>query len=328
MAQTDVPATFNPSTRTLTLVEGRGEYALGPYLDILDDPSRQLTINDINDVASQKWNDQFVPSGQHLPRIGYTDSAIWVRCQVLNPTIEPGEWMLELRWRPRGCMLHFVIQDTGIGIEAERQQAIFEPFTQADGSSTRQHGGAGLGLTLSKRFVEVMGGRMLESELGKGSTVHFTVPLTPVQNSDLDVEPLDDIELRGPSVLVVDDNETNRRVLVAMLRQWDMAVTSYDGARKTLDALERCASGPLPNLVLLDSRMPEMDGFGLAQEIKSRFGSSIPVVLLTSAQGGGDVARCMELGIQAYLSKPIRQSELREAISRVVMQATPTGDPA
>jgi signal transduction histidine kinase/ActR/RegA family two-component response regulator len=228
----------------------------------------------------------------------------------------------------RACMLHFVIQDTGIGIEAERQQVIFEPFTQADGSSTRQHGGAGLGLTLSKRFVELMGGRIwLESELEKGSTFHFTVPLTPVQNSDLDVEPLDDIELRGLSVLVVDDNETNRRVLVAMLRHWEMAVTSYDRAHKTLDALERCAvSGTLPNLVLLDSRMPEMDGFGLAEEIKTRFGSSIPVVLLTSAQGGGDVARCMELGIQAYLSKPIRQSELREAIARVVMQATPTGD--
>jgi two-component system sensor histidine kinase/response regulator len=102
-----------------------------------------------------------------------------------------------------------------------------------------------------------------------------------------------------------------------------------DGARKALDALDRCASrGTLPNLILLDSRMPEMDGFGLAEEIKTRFGSSIPVVLLTSAQGGGDVARCMELGIQAYLSKPIRQSELREAIARVVMQATLSGDPS
>ena len=231
---------------------------------------------------------------------------------------------------PRTCMLHFIIQDTGIGIEAERQQAIFEPFTQADGSSTRQHGGAGLGLTLSKRFVDLMGGRIwVESELGKGSTFHFTVPLAPVQNSDLEVEPLDDIELRGLSVLVVDDNETNRRVLVAMLRQWDMTVTSYDGARRTLDALDRCASsGTLPNLILLDSRMPEVDGFGLADEIKTRFGSSIPVVMLTSAQGGGDVARCMELGIQAYLCKPIRQSELRDAIARVVMHATLTGDPA
>jgi len=145
----------------------------------------------------------------------------------------------------------------------------------------------------------------------------------------LKAEPLDDVELRGLPVLVVDDNETNRRMLVAMLHQWEMAVSSYDGARKALDALERCAGrGTLPISILLDSRMPEMDGFGLAEEIKTRFGSSIPVVLLTSAQGGGDVARCMELGIQAYLSKPIRQSELREAIARVVMQATLTGDPS
>jgi len=230
----------------------------------------------------------------------------------------------------RTCMLHFVIQDTGIGIGAERQQAIFEPFTQADGSSTRQHGGAGLGLTLSKRFVDLMGGRIwVESELGKGSAFHFTVPLEPIQNSDFKAEPLDDIELRGLSVLVVDDNETNRKVLIAMLHQWDMKVTSCDGARKALDALDQCASsGTLPNVILLDSRMPEVDGFGLAEEIKTRFGSSIPVVMLTSAQGGGDVARCMELGIQAYLCKPIRQSELREAIARVVMQTILTGNPA
>ena len=218
------------------------------------------------------------------------------------------------------CLLHFMIQDTGIGIDAERQQAMFEPFTQADGSSTRHHGGAGLGLTLSKRFVDLMGGQLwVESELGKGSTFHFTVPLKMVQSSEPEDETLTDIELRGLSVLVVDDNETNRRVLAAMLRQWEMTVTTQDSARKALDALDQCASsGTLPSLALLDARMPEVDGFGLAEEIKTRFGSIIPVVLLTSAQGGGDVARCMELGIQAYLSKPIRQSELHEAIARIL----------
>ena len=231
---------------------------------------------------------------------------------------------------PKTCLLHFMIQDTGIGIDAERLQAMFEPFTQGDGSSTRHHGGAGLGLTLSKRFVDLMGGQIwVESALGKGSTFHFTVPLGLVQNSELEDEPLPDVELRGLSVLVVDDNETNRRVLAAMLRQWDMDVTTQDSASAALDALDRCAaSGTLPSLALLDARMPDVDGFGLAEEIKTRFGSSIPVVLLTSAQGGGDVARCMELGIQAYLSKPIRQSELREAIARVVMQATLTGNPS
>src|SRR4030095_13492093 len=98
-----------------------------------------------------------------------------------------------------------------------------------------------------------------------------------------------------------------------------MDVTPQTRAAAALDALDRCAaSGTLPSLALLDARMPEVDGFGLAEEIKIRFGSTIPVVLLTSAQGGGDVARCMELGVQAYLSKPIRQSELREAIARVL----------
>jgi signal transduction histidine kinase/ActR/RegA family two-component response regulator len=229
----------------------------------------------------------------------------------------------------RTCLLHFSIQDTGIGIEAERQQAMFEAFTQADGSSTRQQGGAGLGLTLSKNFVDLMGGEIwVESEPGKGSTFHFTVPLGLIQTSEPEGAPLADIELRGLSVLVVDDNETNRRELAAMLRKWEMTLTTQDSARTALAALYQFASiGTLPSLALLDARMPGVDGFGLAEEIKTRFGSSLPVVLLTSAQGGGDVARCMELGIQAYLSKPIRQSELHEAITRVlIQQGTLTGE--
>jgi two-component system, sensor histidine kinase and response regulator len=227
--------------------------------------------------------------------------------------------------------LHSVkeFEGNGIGRQAERQQAMFEAFTQADGCSTRQQGGAGLGLTLSKNFVDQMGGEIwVESEPGKGSTFHFTVPLGLLQILEPEDEPLADIELRGLSVLVVDDNETNRRVLAAMLRQWEMTVTTQDSALKALDALDHCAlSGTLPSLALLDARMPGVDGFGLAEEIKIRFGSSLPVVLLTSAQGGGDVARCMELGIQAYLSKPIRQSELHEAIARVlIQQGTLTGE--
>jgi PAS domain S-box-containing protein len=123
MAQTDVPAAFDRSTHALMLVEGQEEYALGPHLDILDDPSRQLTIND---VASQKWKNRFVPSSQHLPRIGYTDSAIWVRCEVLNPTPKAGEWMLELRWRPRK-LTFFRESDTGF---VERQAGRHVPASQ------------------------------------------------------------------------------------------------------------------------------------------------------------------------------------------------------
>jgi two-component system sensor histidine kinase/response regulator len=227
--------------------------------------------------------------------------------------------------------LHFAVADTGVGIPPDQQRRIFEAFAQADSSTTRRYGGSGLGLAISSRLVEMMGGRMwLESELGKGSTFHFTARFG-VQKQPLARPARREVaDLRGLPVLVVDDNATNRRILDAMLRHWLMKPGLADGGRAGLAALEQAkASGQAFPLVLLDAQMPDMDGFTLAERIRrdpALVGATI--MMLTSAGQRGDAARCRELGIAAYLIKPIRQSELLEAILIALgKQAWPTGRP-
>jgi CheY-like chemotaxis protein/nitrogen-specific signal transduction histidine kinase len=222
----------------------------------------------------------------------------------------------ESRTDSEAC-LHFTVRDTGVGIPQEKQRMIFEAFAQADTSMTRKYGGTGLGLTISSRLVEMMGGRLrVESEPGKGSTFHFTARLgiqktpAPVRSS------IEMISLAGMCTLVVDDNGTNRRILDAMLKHWLMIPTLTDGGWAGLEAMKqaRDAAKPFP-LVLIDSQMPDMDGFALAEKIiqdPSLAGAT--VMMLTSAGQRGDAARCRELGIAAYLIKPIRQSELLDAI--------------
>ncbi|HVN79024.1 MAG TPA: response regulator [Terriglobia bacterium] len=233
---------------------------------------------------------------------------------------EQGEVLLSVELESRADQdvgLRFSVTDTGPGISIEKQQEIFKAFTQADSSTTRKFGGTGLGLTISTRLVQLMGGRLwVESELGKGSTFHFTAVFkqgrTPAQSTGR----LDPEALQNLTVLVVDDNATNRLILEEILRNWRMAPEAVDGGRSALVALERaCAAGkPFP-LVLLDGHMPEMDGFALAQRIKDNpemTGSTI--MMLTSDRQLTDVARCRELGIAVHLVKPITQSELLDAI--------------
>jgi PAS domain S-box-containing protein len=213
--------------------------------------------------------------------------------------------------------LHLAVTDTGVGIPADQQQAIFQAFTQVDGSMTRKHGGTGLGLTISARLVERMGGRIwVESEVGKGSSFHFTAVLGSQKNAAPRHTLREDVELRGLTALVVDDNATNRRILVEMLRSWEMWPTAVDGAPAALAALASAKSaGQSFSLVLLDAHMPEMDGFTLAERIRENqqlVGASL--MMLTSGGQRGDAARCRALGITGYLAKPIKQSDLYEAI--------------
>jgi signal transduction histidine kinase/DNA-binding response OmpR family regulator len=219
-------------------------------------------------------------------------------------------------------LLHFTVSDSGIGIPEEKRESIFAPFTQADTSTTRKYGGTGLGLTISARLAAMMGGAMwVESEMGKGSHFHFTIHVSTAQLKDVKVGSAAPPEiLRGVKVLVVDDNRTNRRILEGMLRRWEMKtvlVESGDEALAQLSAAQK--TGEPFGLILTDMHMPKMDGFALVERIRQRPElTTATIMMLTSAGHRGDAARCQELGVAAYLLKPIRQSELREAVARVL----------
>jgi signal transduction histidine kinase/DNA-binding response OmpR family regulator len=214
-------------------------------------------------------------------------------------------------------VLHFAVTDTGIGIPREKHASIFDVFTQADTSTTRKFGGTGLGLAICTRIIEMMGGRIwVESEPGRGSTFHFEVRFALQKNSPVRYEPIGIEMLRDLPALVVDDNATNLRIFEETLVGWGMRPTLAAGGPQALAALEGVTgkNNAYP-LILLDSQMPELDGFSVAKAIKQDPNHSESVVImLTSAGIRGDGERCREIGINAYLGKPIRRSELLEAI--------------
>jgi PAS domain S-box-containing protein len=213
--------------------------------------------------------------------------------------------------------LRFTVADTGIGIAPEKQTAIFEAFSQADGSMTRKYGGTGLGLTISSRLVELMGGRIwVDSVLGEGSRFHFTAVFKVQKTATRTIVPRDPETLRDMRVLVVDDNATNRQILVKMLETWRMLPTVSDSGAKAMVTLgEAKGIGRTFPLILLDAQMPEMDGFALAEYIKRHPSfRAATIMMLSSAGQRGDAMRCRELGVSAYLTKPVRQAELMDAI--------------
>ncbi len=215
-------------------------------------------------------------------------------------------------------MLHFSVRDTGVGIPVEKQRQIFEPFAQADGSTTRKYGGTGLGLTVSLRLVQLMGGRLwVESEPGRGSCFHFTARLG-VSSQPRGNEPAWD--LKDVAVLIVDDNATNLLVLQEMLANWGMRVRAESGAKAALAFAQAAADAgsPLP-LVITDAHMPEEDGFDLARQLRRNPQcAGAAIIMLTSASQSGDSARCRELGLAAHLTKPVSSWELRQLICRVL----------
>jgi len=219
-------------------------------------------------------------------------------------------------------LCHFTVADTGIGIPEDKRKSIFEPFSQADSSTTRKYGGTGLGLTISTRLVHMMSGKIwVESEVGRGSQFHFTAQLGAADAKEIKVGTIAPPELlQGVKVLVVDDNRTNRRILEGMLMRWQMKPTSVEGGKEALAQLSAAREAGEPyGLILTDMHMPDMDGFTLVEQIRKRPEvSTATIMMLTSAGHRGDAARCQELGVSAYLLKPIRQSELREAVARVL----------
>ncbi|HEV8716731.1 MAG TPA: response regulator [Candidatus Binatia bacterium] len=216
--------------------------------------------------------------------------------------------------------LHFAVKDTGIGIPPEKQRVIFEAFSQADSSTTRKYGGTGLGLAISTQLVALMGGRIwVESEVGKGSTFHFTARLG-LSTAVLPKRLTEPVDVKDLPVLVVDDNATNRRILEEILTNWRMKPTVVDGARAALAAMERARDAAEPfALVLTDGRMPEMDGFELAEQIRQHPELAGATIMMLSSDGQrGDAVRCRELGVSAYLTKPIKQSDLLDVIVTVL----------
>ncbi len=233
---------------------------------------------------------------------------------------ERGEVILYMQTERRtseDIQLHFTVSDTGIGIPPEKQAAIFEAFTQADGSMSRTYGGTGLGLTISSRLVGLMHGRIwVESELNKGSRFHFSAQFGLQKAPARTIVPRDPATLRDMRVLVVDDNATNRQILLKMLDHWHTRPLAVESGAKAMTALSEAQGlGRNYPLILLDAQMPEMDGFALAECIKRNpeWGAAT-IMMLSSAGQRGDAKRCRELGVAAYLTKPVRQGELLDAV--------------
>ncbi len=212
--------------------------------------------------------------------------------------------------------LHFVVRDTGIGIPLEKQSEIFDAFSQADTSTTRQFGGTGLGLAISSQLVEMMDGQIwLESAPGRGTTFHFTATFGVLAEQGTHV-PMQLTSLHDMPVLVVDDNETNRKIVHEILRSWGLAPSvAVDGAT-ALGELQRAASCGEPyQLAILDMMMPAMDGFELARQIRGHDEfAEMTMIMISSSSRPGDGDRCRELGIARYLTKPVLQSDLLNVI--------------
>ncbi len=222
--------------------------------------------------------------------------------------------------------LLFSVRDTGIGIPPEKQQTIFERFTQVDASTTRQYGGTGLGLNISQRIVEAIGGRIwVESEAGKGSTFFFSGSFEPAQSREA---PDASVDLQGMRVLVVDDCDANRLVLRETLARWGATVTEAENGRIGLERMQQAVDDrQLFDLVLLDCRMPEMDGFEVARRIQQDGSlASTTVMMLTSDNRAGDIAQARQLGMAAYMVKPIKRKDLQQAIASARQTERPVAE--
>ncbi|MGZ8189977.1 MAG: response regulator [Methylococcaceae bacterium] len=225
--------------------------------------------------------------------------------------------------------LQVAVSDTGLGIPPEKQQLIFDAFAQIDASSTRKFGGTGLGLSISSRLVELMGGQIwLESEEGKGSTFYFTARFGLHSHIEPETSVRSLVDVRGLPVLVVDDNAINLRVFSEILSHWGMIPTTVDSGEAAIETLRRMVStnSAFP-LILLDAMMPMMDGFMVAKSIREdqRF-KPVTIMMLSSADRSDDFERCRDLGINLYVRKPVKHSELWNAIQSALSKSV--GKPA
>ncbi len=321
------------------------------------------TLDTLALAAHQKGLELACDIGADVPD-GLVGDAVRLRQVVLNLVgnaikfTDAGEVVVRVErdagaeGRPGEAALLFSIRDTGEGIPADKRNLLFTPFSQVDSSLTRRHGGTGLGLAISRRLAALMVGdlwladekaengrrkvesvpppasRLPPSAPGPGTTFCFRARFALQAGPALRSVPAEPQELRGLPVLVVDDNATNRRILEATLERWRMRPTTVTCGPDALEVLRQASRAGAPfALALLDGHMPEMDGFTLARHIQEAPElSGLAVLMLTSGGQPGDVARCRELGIRCYLTKPVKQPDLWRTIATALGRPVPDLD--
>jgi PAS domain S-box-containing protein len=328
-AEFDLPDTIGTILRTLAVNAHKKGLELACHIAadvpeaVLGDSGRlgQILVNLIGNAIKFTGKGEILVSVSRLPQ--ETDRE--TRRQRDKETASSFSPCLPVSLSPSldaaGHLLHFEVKDTGIGIAPDKQSVIFEAFAQADSSTTRKYGGTGLGLTISSQLVSLMGGRIwVESEVGQGSTFHFTARMRSGQSPAAKMIRMPPPRLQGVPVLVVDDNATNRRIFAEVLSRWGMRPTTADGGKAALSHLEQAeATGMSFPLMILDVRMPEVDGFAVVERIKaSPAHADTAVVMLTSSGQPGDLERCRALGVAVHLLKPVAQGELLEAVARAL----------
>lgn len=281
-------------------------------IHLMGDPVRlrQILINLIGNAV------KFTHKGEIEVECGLSDA---------SPEERDGEKDAVGPWKETVKLL-FSVRDTGIGIPKAKQAAVFESFTQADSSTTREYGGTGLGLTICKRLVEMMGGKIwMEGQEGKGSTFSFTARFG-VDKAPRDKKKRAAFDLTGIPILVVDDNATNRLILSETFLSWDARVTVAQSGKNCMEAIETAEKEGRPfQLIILDGKMPEMDGLETARKIGDRFGDlKQTVMLLTSDDSSKKISEAREIGIQTYLIKPVKRDELKEAIHMALGETAPS----
>lgn len=214
--------------------------------------------------------------------------------------------------------LRFNVQDTGVGVPEDRQAFVFDCFTQADSTTTRKYGGTGLGLAICRQLVDLMGGEIgVESELGKGSTFHFSVEFGLGISADEAPDLTELLDLENQPILIVDDNATSRRFLEEMFLSWRMQPTLAESGKRALELLEEMkGTGERFAVVIIDAHMPVIDGFELTEILKKDYETvQIPVIILVAAGLKDDIERCKKLNVSGYLAKPVTQSDLFDIVN-------------
>jgi signal transduction histidine kinase/CheY-like chemotaxis protein len=215
--------------------------------------------------------------------------------------------------------LRFTVSDTGIGIHPEKQDSIFDVFSQENDSTTRKHGGTGLGLSISREIINMMGGDIgVRSMPDAGSVFQFTARFDIDTEADEKGRTVRDVDLADTSILIVNDNETNRQILRDSVSAWGAAVTEAKDGEEVFQLLKKASGANSPyDIILFDFQIPETNGFQVAGEIiKSGVAGEAKVFIMTSAGMRGDLAQCKKLGLSGYLMKPLKEADLVNAVSR------------